>query len=216
MREEHQKCSPGRPIKESSNGKEQLLKAALKIFTLCSFEKASIRDIANEAKVDVALISYHYGSKYELWKSVVEYILNSAKEELEKLEKLTISIQNTDNLRSNLVLMFEMLVDICTLTPEIGIFVTRESVQTGEKTDYIIDKVVEPFHHSIIGLICKGIEEGIIAKQDPEIFFAMLVNSVIIQLATPNLLLRFSNLPQHMESWTKEIKHSLVVNFLHQ
>ena len=40
------------------------------------FDGVSLRDIAQEANVNHAIIRYHYGSKEELWNAVFQYLLN--------------------------------------------------------------------------------------------------------------------------------------------
>lgn len=53
--------------------KEQILKAAESIFAEKGFEGTSIRDLAKKAKVNVAMVSYYFGSKEKLFIELVEY-----------------------------------------------------------------------------------------------------------------------------------------------
>ena len=68
-------------------GKERLLDAAEQLFAQRGFHGVSLRDITEEAGVDVALVSYHFGSKRALFTAVFERraeVLN--RERLELLE----------------------------------------------------------------------------------------------------------------------------------
>ena len=49
--------------------KQRIKEAALKLFARNGFNGTGLRDVAREANVNVAMISYYYGGKTELMKS---------------------------------------------------------------------------------------------------------------------------------------------------
>lgn len=53
--------------------KEVIIESAIKLFGTKGFEGTSVREIATEASVNVAMINYYFGSKEKLFESVVEY-----------------------------------------------------------------------------------------------------------------------------------------------
>src|SRR5882724_3417897 len=53
-------------------GKERILDAAERLFARHGFYGVSVRDITEEAGVDVALVSYHFGGKRELFTAVFQ------------------------------------------------------------------------------------------------------------------------------------------------
>jgi len=53
--------------------KEIIIQSALKLFSAKGFEGTSVREIASDAGVNVAMINYYFTSKENLFKSVVEY-----------------------------------------------------------------------------------------------------------------------------------------------
>src|ERR1700726_1027077 len=53
-------------------GKERILDAAERLFARHGFYGISVRDITEEAGVDVALVNYHFGSKRELFAAVFQ------------------------------------------------------------------------------------------------------------------------------------------------
>lgn len=58
------------------NTREQILDAAWKLFSERGFEDVSVRDVTNEAGVNLASVSYHFGSKAGLIQEVVKKVLN--------------------------------------------------------------------------------------------------------------------------------------------
>lgn len=53
--------------------KELIIESAIKLFSIKGFEGTSVREIATDAGVNVAMINYYFGSKEKLFESVVEY-----------------------------------------------------------------------------------------------------------------------------------------------
>ena len=58
--------------REGRSGKERLLDAAEQLFAQRGFDGVSVRDITEAARVDVALVSYHFGGKRELFVSIFQ------------------------------------------------------------------------------------------------------------------------------------------------
>lgn len=52
--------------------RQALMKAAIKIFAKNGFDGASVRKIANEAKVNVSLVNYYFSGKEGLYKSCLQ------------------------------------------------------------------------------------------------------------------------------------------------
>lgn len=56
--------------------KGRIFKASAKLFALRGYDGASMREIAKEADVNLALINYHFKDKQQLFVSVIEYGLS--------------------------------------------------------------------------------------------------------------------------------------------
>jgi len=55
------------------NKRETIIESAIKLFSVKGFEGTSVREIAAEAGVNVAMINYYFGSKEKLFEKVVEH-----------------------------------------------------------------------------------------------------------------------------------------------
>lgn len=60
--------------------RDQILDSAWDLFSKRGFEDVSVRDVTNEAGVNLASVSYHFGSKDGLIQEVVKKVLNPANE----------------------------------------------------------------------------------------------------------------------------------------
>ena len=61
----------GRPNNTDTDTGSAIARAATDRFAAQGFDATSMREIAADAGVDVALISYHFGGKQGLWKAIV-------------------------------------------------------------------------------------------------------------------------------------------------
>ena len=57
--------------------KETLLNAATRLFALYSYEKVTIKLIAEEAGMTSGMISYYFGGKRGLYRSVLQSLFSS-------------------------------------------------------------------------------------------------------------------------------------------
>jgi len=77
---------------DRTNGKDRILDAAETLFAQRGFHGVSLRDITSAAGVDVALVSYHFGGKRELFTAVFDRraeVLN--RERLELLNEVRLA-----------------------------------------------------------------------------------------------------------------------------
>lgn len=61
------------PVATKPNRKLNILLAAEKLFAKYGFHAVALRDIAEEAQVPSALVSYYYGSKDDLYRAIFEH-----------------------------------------------------------------------------------------------------------------------------------------------
>ncbi|MEZ0129126.1 TetR/AcrR family transcriptional regulator [Flavobacterium sp. LBUM151] len=72
---------------ELNDKKIQILEVAEKLFSEKGFEGTSIRDISKHAKINVAMISYYFGSKERLLEALIFYKTSDIKLQLDNLLK---------------------------------------------------------------------------------------------------------------------------------
>ncbi|MEL3971690.1 TetR/AcrR family transcriptional regulator [Rossellomorea oryzaecorticis] len=208
---DHQKKAPGRPRLNNEVAKGELLRSASKLFSTKGFEETSLREIAMDANVNMALIKYHYGSKLDLWKAV---ILKLSEEVLEINDFDLDVVQEPSDMRKLLGELFDRMVDMTFEHREFSLFVMNESIQKGERFDHLFEQLIRPFHEQSYPFILKGIEMGVLADQDPEELIVMLLSSVSYQQAAPHIIGNFTSITQDAKQWKEVIKHSLRANFI--
>ncbi|MDO5451097.1 MAG: TetR family transcriptional regulator [Akkermansia sp.] len=61
-------------MSKSEATKAQMMRAAVSCFTKRGYEGTAVRDIANEAGVNIGLIRYHFGHKADLYRDTLAYL----------------------------------------------------------------------------------------------------------------------------------------------
>lgn len=72
---------------EKTDKREHILVTAEELFAVKGFDGTSVRDIANQAGVNLAMISYYFGSKENLLKELIEFRFRSSIAALEERTK---------------------------------------------------------------------------------------------------------------------------------
>ncbi len=70
---------------DKTDKKEHILTVAEQLFGDKGFDGTSVRDIAHGADVNLAMISYYFGSKEKLLEALIEYRVGSSYGFLEEL-----------------------------------------------------------------------------------------------------------------------------------
>jgi AcrR family transcriptional regulator len=69
-----------RTAEQTGDSRQRLLKAGEQLFALVGYRHATIREICQRADVNVAMITYYFGSKEELYRAVLEQSLRDSVE----------------------------------------------------------------------------------------------------------------------------------------
>ena len=63
----------------------QILQVAEKLFAEKGFDGTSVRDISREAKINIAMVSYYFGSKEKMLESLIFFRISDLKVQLDNL-----------------------------------------------------------------------------------------------------------------------------------
>ena len=106
---------------------ERILSAAQKLFEEKGFEQTSVRDIANSAGVNVALINYHFQTKENLLFTILTNSMDTTRMKLSDINKLEESSE--EKLKKVVTLYVSKIFDNCTHYH----FVQRELANSGRQ-----------------------------------------------------------------------------------
>ncbi len=171
--------------------RQQIMESTLQLFAEKGYEGTSVRDIAEKAAVNVAMVKYYFGSKEKLFEKMIEYkssvtrgVLDeiSHKEELACIQKIEFVIDTyVDKLFAHRI--FHRLVQ------QELILNQRENLQC-----YIVDNFI-PNALIVKSIIETGIKKGEFKKIDPELTIATINGTINQVLLSKKFCNRLMNKP---------------------
>ncbi|KAA2239249.1 TetR/AcrR family transcriptional regulator [Chitinophaga agrisoli] len=149
----------------------QILDTAERLFAMRGFDGASVRDIAQEADVNIAMISYYFGSKDRLIESIFLSRVMDVKRSLDEL------VKNKELAPlEKIYRLIDMFVAKITDRPSFcRIMVRAQATQEGVATELIME-VKKQMYDMIKKLFSEGQKKGVFNNHvDP----LMMVNTLV-------------------------------------
>lgn len=148
---------------------------ALRSFAGLGYDATSLRQIAGEAGVDVALVARLYGSKQALWKAVVDRLSQQMAEAHHEIHALlNRELAARDKLAAGLWLYVESHARV----PELFRFFANEVVQDSGRRAYVITRLWQPHCDAFLPLLQDAMEAGVLPRQDSELLLLVLAGAV--------------------------------------
>ena len=156
-----------REVSEKTKG--TVLKAALKVFAREGFYNANLREIADLAGTTHSLIRHHFGSKYDLYKAVVDYGLNIHEKKLLRVAKL----HKSDNPVELFKIFITSYVSTAAKNPEFTKIKMHNNTTASPLFDYLIERQKQL--HVIVEPVFKKVQQcGYFEDFEHDSFFVYL------------------------------------------
>jgi len=163
--------------------KEIIIESAIKLFGIKGFEGTSVREIATDAGVNVAMINYYFGSKEKLFESVVEYrtsFLRGVFSELVNNKKLS-QIEKID-------FMIEQLIERKFSDAKFSRLLHRElSLELRPQMRSAIINILLRNIDSVKTIIRNGIKDGVFQPVDIELTVTTVLGTIHYLLTSDNM-----------------------------
>ena len=136
--------------------RERILDAALDLFSELSFDGATTRDIAARAGVTQPLLSYHFRSKDDLWRSAVDGLFKALGRTLSERAE---GLRGVDELTAARLMVREF-VYFSAAHPQLHRIITQECKSDGPRMDWLVDRHVRPMYELTTALFARLVEQG--------------------------------------------------------
>jgi len=152
---------------------QKILEAAFKVFGNKGFAATRMRDIADEAGVNLALINYHFKSKEDLFKTVMS-------DSIKVIQQQFIMFMDDPNnsMKEKLINIMDAVASLMIRNNELVLFVFNEMSSNDEFTR----EFIEPFKHIDTVLYRQYSEAGLSDREIADFFvniFSLLVGPLI-------------------------------------
>ncbi|MBX7494314.1 TetR family transcriptional regulator [Qipengyuania sp. 6B39] len=145
----------GRPSEPNTDTSAAIANAALQRFAAQGFEATSLREIAKDAGVDVALISYRFGGKHGLWKEIV----SQAAVDLHDALDLALRERNAGTAQDRLAHSSRAFLAYLLDRPEVPRLLLRDITVHSDRSQWLLETLSLPLHQHFIALAQAATEE---------------------------------------------------------
>lgn len=152
-----------------------LLDAGRRIFAREGYEGASVRAITSEAGANLAAITYHFGSKRELYDRVVDGVIGPLAGRVEAVVGAGGGV--LDRAAAVVRTYFEHLAD----HPELPQLMMQELALGGEPSE-VVARPLKRVHAALTSLVAEGQETGEV-RAGPRLVLGVFILSVPVHLA---------------------------------
>ncbi len=160
--------------------REQIVSAAVAAFAEKGFEAASTRDIAERARTDQGLLTYHFPSKDKLWRAAADRIFGDL---AKQFEPIITSLEFSDPRERARAAVREYVRYVAT-RPELFRFMVDEGNRSNARMRWLVDTHLKPRFEfmktkGVVG--ATGMDESLA----PHAFYALAGASSLIFAVAP-------------------------------
>lgn len=167
-----------------------ILEVAEQLFAEKGFDGTSVRDIAGKAGVNLAMISYYFGSKEKLMASLIDFRSGYTRGILEELNKDE-SLSSWDKVERLIDLYVDKILNNykfhCIMTQHLP------TVQSDEIREMITDIKAKNFEH-VKKIITEGQRKKVFRKVDMELTVGTVMGTIAQVTSSKNLYCRLLNI----------------------
>lgn len=182
--------SSGSDDSKKHNARECLIEAASKLFARLGMDKTSTRDIAEESKVNISMISYHFGGKEGLYKQVItKFAENIEKGAIQILGDFAQAPLDQKSFVQRMDRIFETMIKTRIENPEISVLLAREKIEGLPLSRDIHEKIFYPLFKNFLALFEMAQKQKIIKPDiNGAAYFVMMTEGLwgLFEMTTCN------------------------------
>lgn len=160
--------------------KSKLLKAGISVFSDHGYSGGSIRQIAELAGANIAAVTYHYGSKKELWKAVFVHLQNQLIDAIFADQSKWRDMSPYERVRNTT----RNYIRFCAVHPELHRIILFETIHGGEMLDWLNEQKLALFSKKSMDWVSLAQQEGVYSQDVSAIHLHFIIthasNSVFL------------------------------------
>lgn len=168
--------------KAASHGdaRECLLTTAMRLFAEKGFDAVSVRDICSKSKTNISLVSYYFGGKEGLYKSVLQEHMSRFRSQLEAaMDRFGNEKMTPEVFQREIRAIVEVVVQLNMDHPEIGPIMLRERIDKMPHAREIHMQTARPLAERLERLMEDAATAGILRDGvDGKAFFLSLFEAI--------------------------------------
>jgi AcrR family transcriptional regulator len=185
----------------------QIINTAEKLFSCKGYDGASVRDIAEEAGINVAMISYYFGSKEKLMQAIIQERTNNIRIKIESL----IKDETLDPFRKISILVDDYIQRIVEKQQFHKIMMYEQVLQKNPVVTGLLNELKTSNANLIEKLIKEGQEKGVFKMEVDVVFMMNTMFGTVMQTLMNKDYYRDFNKLQHLPDteFQEQLKNKL-------
>lgn len=166
--------------KNKESARQCLIHSASKLFAKLGLEKTSTRDIAQDSKVNISMISYHFGGKEGLYKQVLIDFAEGLQAHTRDMEERFLNVEMTKVVFiEEITFIIDHMIKTRMSNPEICTMLSREKIEGMPLSREIQEQIFYPIVEKYLAIIKKAQEKKIIKNDiNPTLFFIFMTEGL--------------------------------------
>ncbi len=158
------------PAIKSPSARARILTAAKSRFAAAGFEGTSTRQIAEKAGVAQSLLLYHFASKDELWRAVMD-----AQFERADALRQAVTVSDSLSIEDRLMAGVDAFITLCAEDPDLHRLMTIEGRSKSDRLEWLVETHLRRFFGPTRDLIVEGQKQGVIRNGDPVLLYYTII-----------------------------------------
>lgn len=189
-----------------------LMRAAQRVFSQKGFKGATVKDIAEEAKVNVSLVSYYFEGKEGLYRACVD---DFGRARLKIAENILTDVKTPTEFRVKLKIFVEQTLQEHFEEEESSCIVLQEMMTQPELIKDVFKETVLKIFDAIVGFVTRAHCKGILkAEADPQFFAAQIWSTIIHSAHIDRIRKDFFGLTLREPEFRARFIDQLLLNYL--
>ena len=172
---------------EHTKTRERILTIACEVFAKRGFRKTTVRDICQQAGVNVASVNYYFSSKEKLYEEVCKYACGISSDDADVRFKFNTSGKPEDQLKS---FVQALLVNILGKDPTNWrhLIMSREMVEPTNAMSIIIKEMIKPRFQQLYVIVQELLGEGVEEETVRRYCFSITGQCLYYRFAQPVIM----------------------------
>lgn len=192
--------------------RQALIKAAQRVFSQKGFKGATVKDIAEEAKVNVSLVSYYFDGKEGLYRACVE---DFGRIRLKIAETILTDVAHATEFRVKLTIFVEQIFQEHFEEEETACIVLQEVMTQPDLIKDVFKGVILKVFEAIVEFVTRAHQKGILKPEvDPQFFAAQIWSTIIHSAHIDRIRKDFFGLTLRNLEFRAKFVDQLLLNYL--
>lgn len=192
--------------------RQSLIKSAQRVFSRKGFKGATVKDIAEEANVNVSLVSYYFEGKEGLYRACVE---DFGRVRLKIAENILTDASTPTEFRVKLKIFVEQILAEHFEEEETSCIVVQEVMTQPELIKDVFKGVILKVFDAIVSFVTRAHQNGILkAEADPQFFAAQIWSTIIHSAHIDRIRKDFFGLTLRQPEFRAKFVEQLLLNYL--